>query len=303
MRKRKHIRVGVHDGPLALARAEQVLAALEKLRPSVTLSTVPMPGPARTAGTSTYPSRAEQALLDGRCDVVVRHVKDIPAVPLVRPGTVIAAYPQRGDIRDALVHPGGLPLDRLARGTTIGTTSVRRAAYLARSHPHLTVMPLLGTVDQRLKALEAGEVGALVVASHALDLLGQQHRASDWIPVERMCPPLGAAATALQCRNDDEDTIAVVGRLDDTRTRREIDAERMLRCVLQAGGHAPAAGFCITLPDGRLSLRGVLFQPDGGRFVVSHQHGTDPTDLGTTVGFDLLSSRGHHLIAASAAQQ
>ncbi|MFF4408444.1 hydroxymethylbilane synthase [Streptomyces sp. NPDC001407] len=303
MRKRKHIRIGVHDAPLALAKAEQARASLEKLRPPVEVSVIPMPGPAHVSGTSTSPSPVEQALLDGRCDVAVRHVKDIPAVPLVRPGTVVAAYPQRGDVRDALVHPGGLPLDRLARGTTIGTTSVRRAAYLARSHPHLKVMPVLGTVDQRLKALEAGEVGALVVASHALDLLGQRYRASDWLPVERLCPPLGAAATALQCRNDDEDTVAVVGRLDDTRTRREIDAERMLRCVLLAGGHAPAAGFCITLPDGQLSLRGVLFQPDGGRFVVSHQRGTDPMDLGTAVGFDLLSSRGHHLIAASAAQQ
>lgn len=79
----------------------------------------------------------------------------MPVVPPVRQGTVVGAYPVRGDIRDALVHPGGLPLDRLLPGTTIGTTSVRRAAYLARSHSHLKVMPVLGIVEQRLKALEA----------------------------------------------------------------------------------------------------------------------------------------------------
>ncbi|WP_240351741.1 hydroxymethylbilane synthase [Streptomyces olivoreticuli] len=293
----------MHDGPLGLVKAACVRDALEKLRESVTVSVIPMPGPARAPRTSASPSPAEQALLDGCCDVTVRHVKDMPAVPLVRPGIVVAAYPQRGDVRDALVHPGGLPLDRLLPGTTIGTTSVRRAAYLARSHPHLKVMPVLGSVEQRLKALEAREVDALVVASHALDLLGQEHRASEWLAVERLCPPLGAAATALQCRNDDEETIAVVGRLDHTSTRREIDAERMLRCVLRTGAHAPAAGFCTTLRDGRLSLRGVLFQPDGGRFVASHQRGTNPMDLGMAVGFDLLSSRGHHLIAAREAHQ
>lgn len=184
----------------------------------------------------------EQALLDGRCDVAVRHVKDMPAVPLVRQGTVVAAYPRRGD------------------------------------------------------------VGALILAFHALDLLDQEHRISEVLPVERMCPPLGAAATALQCRNNDEDTIAIVGLLDDTRTRREIEAERILRCVLRAGGHVPSAGFCTTRPNGQLSLRGALFQADDGRFIISHQRGTNPMDLGIAVGFELFSSRFHHLIAARAAQ-
>ncbi|MFC4517783.1 hydroxymethylbilane synthase [Streptomyces ehimensis] len=297
---RRHLRIGVQDEPLALAKAERVRGALAKLRPPVTTTFVPVP--ARTPRTGTSVNAVEQALLDGRCDVAVRHVKDMPAVPLVRQGTVVAAYPRRGDVRDALVHPGGMPLDRLARGMVIGTTSVRRAAYLARSHPHLTTVPLLGTVEQRLQALDAGEVGALILAFHALDLLDQEHRISEVLPVERMCPPLGAAATALQCRNNDEDTIAVVGLLDDTRTRREIEAERMLRCVLRAGGHVPSAGFCTTRPNGQLSLRGALFQADGGWFVISHQRGTNSMDLGIAVGFELFSSRFHHLIAARAAQ-
>ncbi|MER5780245.1 hydroxymethylbilane synthase [Streptomyces mobaraensis] len=301
MRTRRHIRIGVHDTPLALAKAKRVQAALEKLRapaPVVVIPTTP-----RVPGADRPVSAVEQALLDGRCDVVVRHVKDVPAFPLIRPGTVVGAYPRRGDIRDALVHPAHLPLDRLPPGTTIGTGSVRRAAYLARSHPHLKVMPLLGTIEERLKALEADGVHALILASHALELIGQDHRASEILPVERVCPPLGAAATALHCRSDDEDTLAAVRQLDDARTRREITAERMLLCILRAGGHAPPAGFCTTLRDGHLSLRGVLVQPDGRRFVASHQRGMDPVDLGAVVGFDLLSSRGHYLIADREAQR
>ncbi|MEU8579336.1 hydroxymethylbilane synthase [Streptomyces abikoensis] len=297
---RTHLHIGVQDEPLALAKAERVRGTLAKLRPPVTTTLVL--APARTSRTGTSVNAIEQALLDGRCDVAVRHVKDMPAVPLVHQGTVVAAYPRRGDVRDALVHPGGMPLDRLARGTGIGTTSVRRAAYLARSHPHLTTVPLLGTVEQRLQALDAGGVGALILAFHALDPLDQEHRISEVLAVERMCPPLGAAATALQCRNNDEDTIAIVGLLDDTRTRRKIEAERILRCVLRAGGHVPSAGFCTTRPNGQLSLRGVLFQADGGRFIVSHQRGTNPMNLGIAVGFELFSSRFHHLIAARAAQ-
>ncbi|MEU3355157.1 hydroxymethylbilane synthase [Streptomyces sp. NPDC037389] len=289
------IRIGAHDKPLALAKAERVRAALERLRPPVTATVIPVPVMARARRRGT--SAVEQALLEGRCDVAVRHAKDIPATPLIRRGTVVGAYPRRGDIRDALVHPGGLPLDDLARSTVIGTSSVRRAAYLAGSHPHLKVMPLLGTVEQRLQALEAGEVDALVLSSHALDLLGQEHRISEVLPVERLCPPLGAAATALQCRNDDETTIEIVGRLDDTRTRLEIEAERVLRCVLLAAGHAPAAGYCTTRTDGQLSLRGVIFQPDGSRFATSHQHGKNPLGVGTAVGLTLLSSPVHHLIA------
>ncbi|MFG2177418.1 hypothetical protein ACGFLS_01620 [Streptomyces abikoensis] len=235
---RTHLHIGVQDEPLALAKAERVRGTLAKLRPPVTTTLVL--APARTSRTGTSVNAIEQALLDGRCDVAVRHVKDMPAVPLVHQGTVVAAYPRRGD------------------------------------------------------------VGALILASHALDLLDQEHRISEVLPVER--PPLGAAATALQCRNDDEETIAVVGLLDDTRTRREIEAERMLRCVLRAGGHVPSAGFCTTRPNGQLSLRGVLFQADGGWFIVSHQRGTNSMDLGIAVGFELFSSRFHHLFAARAAQ-
>ncbi|WP_367132798.1 MULTISPECIES: hydroxymethylbilane synthase [Streptomyces] len=296
------LRIGAPSSPLALAQVDQVRAAFATHHPGIRTEHVPLVAPVERepcegAGllANAVTSDIEHALLGGECDVAVRCMKDVPGVPLTPMGTVFAAYLPRGDRRDALANRSGTPLDRLPPGTQIATSSVRRAAFLARSHPRLKVAPIRGTVDARLAALEAGEVSALILALSGLKSLGQWHLVAEILGVERMCPPLGAAVLGLQCRADDTKTNRLLALLDDERTRREITAERILLRVLRGRCEAPVAGHCTTRPDGRLSLRGTVFTAGGSRFLHSHQAGTDPAALGTHVGHELLSSGARDL--------
>ncbi|GAA0480209.1 hydroxymethylbilane synthase [Streptomyces stramineus] len=284
---------------MAQAQAEQVRAALATHHPGITTEIVlHEPAGVTTVQKGTAVSAVEHALLKGDCDVAVRCMKDVPGVPLTPMSARFAAYLPRGDRRDALVHRAGLPLDRLPDGTRIGTSSVRRAAHLARSHPRLRVESLRGGLDARLAAMEAGVVDGLIVSVCALDRAGQRRQAAEVLGVERMCPPLGAAVVGLQCRDDDATTIGLLASLDDDRTRREVTAERVLLRVLKGRCEAPAAGHCTTRPDGRLSLRGTVFAADGSRFLHSHHIGTDPAALGTHVAHELLSSGARDLLPA-----
>ncbi|MEU2516526.1 hydroxymethylbilane synthase [Streptomyces syringium] len=300
------LRIGACSSPLSLAQAEHVRAALATHHPGIPTEVVPVTAGEHAAGdhpglkNAAVSSAIEQALLAGECDVAVRSMKDVPGVPLVRVGTRFAAYLPRGDRRDALVNRTGLPLDRLAPGTQIATSSVRRAAFLARGHPRLKVGPIRGPVDARLAALEADVVSNLVLAASGLEHLGQRHRVAEVLGIERMCPALGAGVVGLQCRDDDTKTLHLLAPLDDDRTRREVTAERLLLHVLQGRCDTPVAGHCTTRPDGRLSLRGTVFTPSGSRFLHSHQVGTAPGTLGTHVAHELLSSGARNLTAAHA---
>ncbi|MCD9145980.1 hydroxymethylbilane synthase [Streptomyces albireticuli] len=296
------LRIGAPSLPLALIQVAQVQAAVATHHPGIRTEHVPLATPAQhehhdgtglMAGTVT--SDIEHALLAGECDAAVRCMKDVPGVPLTPTGTVFAAYLPRGDRRDALVNRSGLPLDRLPPGTQIATSSVRRTALLTRSHPQLKAVPIHGTIDARLAAVESGAADASIVAFNELKNLGQWHLLAEVLGVQRMCPPLGATVLGLQCRADDTKTISRLAPLDDPRTRREITAERILLRVLRGRCETPVAGHCTTRPDGRLSLRGTAFTPDGHRTLHCHQAGTDPATLGTHVAHELLSSGARDL--------
>jgi hydroxymethylbilane synthase len=222
-------------------------------------------------------------------------------VPADRPlpaGTVFAAFLKRDDIRDALVHPAGLTLDELPAGTRIGTSSVRRIAQLAISHPQLVCVPMRGNDNRRLEKLEAGEADALLLAASGLERIGEAGRITEILPVETMCPPIGAGVLALQCREDDTATIDTVSALGDTDAWREITAERMLLHVLQGHCNSPIAGYARAERDGRLSLRARVFTPDGKTVLDAHEWAgpLDPATLGTSVAVALLRQGARDLI-------
>jgi hydroxymethylbilane synthase len=211
---------------------------------------------------------------------------------------VFAAFLKRDDIRDALVHPGGLTLDELAAGTRIGTSSVRRVAQLAISHPELECVPMRGNANRRLEKLEAGEADALLLAASGLERIGEAGRITEILSVETMCPPIGAGVLALQCREDDTATIDTVSALGDTDAWREITAERMLLHVLQGHCNSPIAGYARAERDGRLSLRARVFTPDGKTVLDAHEWAgpLDPATLGTSVAVALLRQGARELI-------
>jgi hydroxymethylbilane synthase len=300
------IRIVSRSSPMALAQVERVQAELAGTHPGIRTEVVPvttsgdrwMGDLGRLGGKGAFTKEVDAALLEDRADLAVHCVKDIPADRPLPVGTAFAAFLKRDDMRDALIHPGGLTLDELPEGTRIGTSSVRRVAQLASSHPHLVCVPMRGNANRRLEKLAAGEAGALLLAVSGLERIGRTDVISEVLSLETMCPPIGAGVLALQCREDDEATIDTVSGLGDPDAFRETTAERMFLHVLQGHCNSPIAGYAKAERDGRLSMRGRVFTPDGKTVLDAHEWAgpLDPATLGTSVAVALLRQGARELI-------
>ncbi|HEU5333537.1 MAG TPA: hydroxymethylbilane synthase [Actinocrinis sp.] len=302
------IRIVSRSSPMALAQVERFRAEMTAVDPDIRTQVVPvvtsgdrwMGDLGRLGGKGAFTKEVDRSLLDGQADVAVHCLKDVPADRPLPAGTVFAAYLKRDDIRDAVVHPGGLSLDRLPPGTRVGTSAVRRVAQIAASHPHLVCVPIRGNVNSRLAKLDAGDVDALVLAVSGLERIGEAGRISEILAPDVMCPPVGAGILVLQCREDDAATIEAVTRLGDHGTWREATAERMFLHVLQGHCNSPIAGHAKAEPDGRLSLRGRVFSPDGKQVLDAHEWAgaLSPEDLGTATALALKRQGAGELIAS-----
>ncbi len=302
------IRIVSRSSPMALAQVERVRTELAALYPGIRTEVLPvttsgdrwMGDLAQLGGKGAFTKEVDAALLADEADLAVHCVKDVPADRPLPQGTTFAAFLKRDDIRDALVHPGGLTLDELPPGSRIGTSSVRRVAQLAASHPHLTCVPMRGNAGRRLEKLAAGDADALLLAVSGLERIGATGLISQVLPVETMCPPIGAGILALQCREDDVTTIEAVTGLGDRDAWREATAERMLLHVLQGHCNSPIAGYARSEPGGDLSLRACVFTPDGKRVLNAHEWAgpLDPATLGTSVAVTLLRQGARELIDA-----
>ncbi|WP_371573892.1 hydroxymethylbilane synthase [Streptomyces sp. NBC_01314] len=300
------IRIVSRDSPMALAQVERVRAELAVLHPALRTEVVPvkttgdkwMGDLSQVEGKGAFTKEVDAALVAGEADLAVHCVKDIPADRPLPAGTMFAAFLKRDDIRDALVDPAGRTLDELPAGTRIGTSSVRRTAQLAASHPHLECVPFRGNANRRLQKLAAGEVDALLLAVSGLERIGRADVISEVLSVETMMPPIGAGILALQCREGDALTIDTVSGLGDPDTHRETLAERMFLHVLQGHCNSPIAGFARTDRSGELSLRASVFTPDGKTVINAHEWAgrLDPATLGTSVAVALLRQGARDLI-------
>ncbi|ANW20513.1 hydroxymethylbilane synthase [Streptomyces clavuligerus] len=300
------MRIVSRSSPMALAQVERVRAELAVARPGVRTEVVPvttsgdrwMGDLAALGGKGAFTKEVDAALLAGEADLAVHCMKDVPADRPLPAGTTFAAFLRRDDIRDALVHPGGLTLDELPDGTRIGTSSVRRIAQLASSHPQLECVPMRGNANRRLEKLAAGDADALLLAVSGLERIGRTDVISEVLSADVMCPPIGAGVLALQCREEDEETIDAVSGLGDPATHREVTAERMLLHVLQGHCNSPIAGYARAERGGELSLRAKVFTPDGKRVLNAHEWAgpLDPATLGTSVAVALLRQGARELI-------
>ncbi|MFD4561534.1 hydroxymethylbilane synthase [Streptomyces sp. NPDC058469] len=300
------IRIVSRDSPMALAQVERVRAELAVLHPQVRTEVVPvkttgdkwMGDLALVEGKGAFTKEVDAALLAGVADLAVHCVKDVPADRPLPAGTTFAAFLKRDDIRDALVHPGGLTLDELPAGTRIGTSSVRRVAQLAATHPELECVPFRGNVNRRLEKLAAGEADALLVAMSGLDRIDRRDVISEVLSPDVMMPPIGAGILALQCREGDTDVIDTISALGHPETHREATAERMFLHVLQGHCNSPISGYAQVDRSGELSLRACVFTPDGKTRLNAHEWAgrLDPATLGTSVAVALLRQGAREII-------
>jgi len=263
------VRIGSRGSRLALTQAEHASALLR--RPGIELALVPI----TTAGDrdrtrpfgqigerGVFVKELEEALLDGRIDVAVHSAKDMTAQD--PDGLAVGAYLERDDPRDALVGAG-----ELRPGMRIGTASVRRRAQLLAADATISVEPLRGNVETRLRKMQERGLDAIVLASCGLDRLGLADRIGMRIDPDMMLPEAAQGALALQVRAGDEELVA---HLDHAETRRRVEAERSCVALVGAGCLAPVAAH----HDGS-TLHALIADEDGAW--VERRSGDDPVAL------------------------
>jgi hydroxymethylbilane synthase len=267
------LRLGTRRSALALAQAQTVAETLRADGHDVQLVEVVTQGDrsadAVTAigGTGVFVTELRQRLLAGEIDFAVHSLKDLPTA--AAEGLVVAAIPPRADPRDALVSRDGLALAELPAGTVVGTGSPRRAAQLHAAGLGLSVVPIRGNVDTRLRKVAEGEVDAVVLAAAGLARLGRLDEAAEILDPAQMLPAPGQGALAVECRHDDETLRTILAvLLDDESTRAAATAERLVLARLEAGCTAPV-GALADVAEGdegpEIYLRAVVVAVDGSR--------------------------------------
>ncbi len=238
-----------------------------------------------------FTKEIEEALLEGRIDLAVHSLKDLPtALPK---GLTLAATPPRQDPLDAMV---GGRLAGLAPGSRVGTSSLRRAAQIRMHRPDVTIENIRGNLDTRLRKLDEGQYDAIVLAAAGLKRMGWADRIAEKLPANIMCPAVGQGALAIETMETGVGYEACAP-LDDPWTRFAITAERALLGALGGGCQVPIGAYA-TVHDSKLILTGVVIAPDGTRLVRQTVEGdlTRPAQLGRDLGQSLLDRGAREIL-------
>lgn len=295
------IRIGARGSALSLAQTALVAAALGR---HAEVEVVPIRtsgdrlshAEAPMTGKDLFTREIDDALLEGRIDVGVHSLKDLPS--LLPDGLVLAAVPPREDPSDVLVSRDRRRLESLPRGARVGTSSPRRRAQILAARPDLEVVEARGNVDTRIRRLQEGRWDAIVLARAGLARLQRLEEITEVLPPSVMLPAIGQGALAVVVRRGNAPVADLVSRLDDPASHREIGAERALLVLLEAGCRAPVAGFARTKGE-RLLLTGAVFAPDGSRTLREDSEGAagDPDALGAEIARRLIAQGAAELIA------
>jgi hydroxymethylbilane synthase len=250
-------------------------------------------------GKGLFVKEIEAALLDGRADVAVHSMKDLPAD--IPDGLVLAAVPPREDPRDALVVRPGIAATTIAAlpsGARVGTSSLRRVCQLKAQRPDLEVAPLRGNVDTRLNRVAAGELDAIVLAVAGLRRLGFVERITRVLDVAESLPAIGQGALAIETRAGDEAVRERVARFDDPATAITVAAERAFLGRLDGSCRTPLAAHA-TLDGARIHLDGLVGRPDGTTILRDQLSGeaSAATALGRELAERLLARGADRILA------
>lgn len=263
------IRIGTRKSPLALWQAHYIRDELHALQPSleceiVKLSTegdrildTPL---AKIGGKGLFIKELEQALIDGRVDIAVHSMKDVTVdLPEALHIPVIC---KRETPWDAFVSNQYDQFLDLPQGARLGTSSMRRQMQLKAARPDLQVISLRGNVNTRLAKLDAGEFDAIILAAAGLIRLQMSDRITETLPPELCLPAVAQGAVGVECRKDDDQTLALLMQLNHPPTHARVIAERAMNATLEGGCQVPIAGFS-EIHEDTLHLRGIVGSPDG----------------------------------------
>ena len=302
---KKTVRIATRNSPLAVWQAEFVKAELLSQNPDLEVELIGMKTQgdiildtplAKVGGKGLFVKELEQGMLDGRADIAVHSMKDVPVE--FPEGLHLPVICEREDPFDAFVSNHYDSIDDLPHGAKLGTSSLRRECQARTRRPDLEVLPLRGNVNTRLRKLDEGQFDAIILASAGLKRLGFDERIRGQMTPEQSLPAIGQGALGIETRIDDEAMNALIAPLHDSHTATTVLAERALNRRLQGGCQVPIAGYAI-LENDEVWLRGLVGRPDGTNTLYAEKRGpaAEAEAIGLEVAEMLLAQGADKILA------
>ncbi|WOX52975.1 hydroxymethylbilane synthase [Aeromonas sp. CD] len=299
------LKIATRKSPLALWQANFVKDRLEALYPELQVELVPMSTQgdkildtplAKVGGKGLFVKELETAMLEGRADIAVHSMKDVPVE--FPEGLGLHTICEREDPRDAFVSNRFGQIDELPQGAVVGTSSLRRQCQLRAARPDLVIRDLRGNVNTRLAKLDAGEYDAIILAAAGLKRLEMAHRITAFIEPEQSLPANGQGAVGIECRLDDHELHVLLAPLEHPETRIRVLTERAMNRALQGGCQVPIGAYALVQGE-EVWLRGLVGSPDGSRVIRDEIRGplADGEALGHTLAQRLLADGADVILA------
>lgn len=298
--------IATRESALALWQANFIRQWLIELYPQTEISILGMTtrgdqildtSLSKIGGKGLFIKELEQALEEGRADIAVHSMKDVPMH--MPPGFALAAIGEREDPRDAFISNRYASLDALPAGSVVGTSSLRRESQLRARFPLLQVQPLRGNVQTRLRKLDGDQYAAIILAAAGLKRLGLAGRITALLSSESSLPAVGQGALGIECRADRSDLIKLMQPLHHLETAQCVEAERAMSRALGGSCQVPLGGFA-EIADGVLRLRGFVASPDGTRMVSAELSGKPESGalVGAQLALNLKAQGAEEILAA-----
>jgi len=299
LRKLQHLRwlimevvkIGTRGSVLALWQANWVRSQLLQMHPQCQVEIVKIKTTgdkildvplAQVGGKGLFVKEIETALLEKRVDLAVHSMKDMPAE--IPPGLCIGVVPERENPLDVLISRNGHKFNDLPQGARIGSSSLRRGAQVLHARPDMTIHPLRGNLDTRLKKLETEGLDAIILAAAGVRRLGLEDRITEYIPESMMLPAIGQGALSIEIRENDKAIEKMTAPLEHRETRMAVDCERAFLARLEGGCQVPIAGQAKVTGD-RVEMNGMVAEIDGS--VLIHETIAGPVDRRVALGEEL----------------
>jgi hydroxymethylbilane synthase len=301
------LRIATRKSQLAMWQAEHVRDRLMAVHSGLEVELVPLSTRgdkitdtplSKIGGKALFVKELEEAMLDGRADIAVHSMKDVPMH--FPEGLGLSIILEGADPTDAFVSNHYRSLDELPEGARIGTASLRRGLQMREARPDLSILNLRGNVQTRLGKLDSGEFEAIILATSGLKRLGLDDRITQAMPPEICLPACGQGALGIECRLHDPELIALLAPLDDADTATRVRAERAMNTRLEGGCQVPIAGHAVLdLDNETMWLRGLVGNPEGTEVLRAEGHGSmhEPEALGIRIAEELLDQGAGKILA------
>lgn len=301
---KRRLTIATRESPLALWQAESIKAALQAQHPQLNVELLGITTQAdkrldinllEIGGKGLFVKELEEALLDGRADIAVHSMKDVPMQ--LPPGLILPIIGERCDPRDAFISNRYTHIQQLPRDAIIGTSSLRRQTQLRALRPDLHFTLLRGNIHTRLKRLDEGKYDAIILAAAGLLRMQLVNRIKSYLSIADCLPAAGQGALGIECREEDAQTLALIAPLNDEATAHCVQAERALCTRLGGGCKVPVAAYA-HLHQGELHLSGLVANHDGSRMLRATQQGApnQAVHIGHAVANQLLDQGAAKLL-------